>query len=136
MQTIEIRKGLSIGVDEMVDGASKMETSSLEQFVAKLENLLANRKVKNPSRRERELLAKINQKLPELTQSRYDFLTAKLQDETITAKEHKELLKLIEISEQHNAEWLEALAGLSQLRGVHFEELMRQLGIPPQHSKA
>jgi len=85
MQTIEIRKGLSIGVDEMVDGASKMETSSLEQFVAKLENLLANRKVKNPSRRERELLAKINQKLPELTQSRYDFLSAKLQDGNYTA---------------------------------------------------
>ena len=130
MQTIEIRKGVNIGMDEMLTGASKMETPVLEQFVSKLENLLANRKVKSPSQRERDLLAKINQRnLPKADQARYDFLYRKLQDETITTKEHRELSKLIEMAEQHNIDWLKALTELSEIRGIHINDLMKQLGI-------
>lgn len=133
MQTIEIRKGLTVGMDEMLQGVSKMDTSALEQFVSKVENLLANRKVKNRSKRERELLTVINwRRLPEAEQTRYDFLFEKLQDETITPKEHEELSALIERAEQHNVEWVEALAELAQLRGIHINDLMLELGIWPK----
>ncbi|CAN2042005.1 hypothetical protein GMMP15_660048 [Candidatus Magnetomoraceae bacterium gMMP-15] len=65
---------------------------------------LAKRKAPSLSKKESELLFKINRGLPSKIQRRFNELTAKRQAETLTPSEHKELLKLIEQIENMDAE--------------------------------
>lgn len=83
------------------------------------------------SQSEAELLQTINQGLPESTQRRYDELRAKLRAETITPAEHQEFLVLVDLVEQADADRLQHLITLAQLRQVSLPTLMRQLGIQP-----
>jgi hypothetical protein len=85
------------------------------------------------SREESALLLKINQPIPDELQQRYDALIAKRRAETLTPEEHAELLCLTNRVERAEAERVEALGALSQLRGLSFSELMHALGIeqPP-----
>lgn len=69
--------------------------------------------------------------LPEDTQSRYNELRAKLQAETITPDEHQELLSLVDTVEQADADRLQSLIELAQLRQLSLTDLMSQLGIRP-----
>ncbi|WP_416666121.1 hypothetical protein [Egbenema bharatensis] len=80
---------------------------------------------------EAELLQQINQGLPADSQHRYDQLRTKLNAKTITPEEHQELLALVDIFEQADAERLQHLIELSQLRQVPLPDLMHQLGIHP-----
>ncbi|TAK47411.1 MAG: STAS/SEC14 domain-containing protein [Saprospiraceae bacterium] len=134
MTTVEIKPNVKVNLDELFNGVSKLATPELEKFVDKISYIIARRKVPQPARRELELLAKIYEPLAPKTQQRYDLLYARMQQETITDEEHKELLKLIEISEQYNVEWLEALIELAQLKGISVEELMKQLGLNKRKS--
>ena len=84
------------------------------------------------SKREVKLLRVINNNTLEV-QPRLAELDAKRRAETLTPKEHKELLVLLEANEKTQAERLSALLKLAQLRGVSLDELMEQLGLsaPP-----
>ncbi|MBA3922347.1 MAG: STAS/SEC14 domain-containing protein [Nostocaceae cyanobacterium] len=75
------------------------------------------------------LLEKIERTLPSIIQQRYDDLRAKLQAETLTPAEHQELLNLTDIIEQFDAERLQHLLALAQLRQVPLPELLLQLNI-------
>ncbi len=91
------------------------------------------RKVKIPrlSKKETELFLKINRTLPEDKQQRYDELTEKRIEETLTKREHAELLRLIEELEQIWVGRLQAVIDLAKLRKISPREMMRQLGVDP-----
>jgi hypothetical protein len=129
MQTIEIQKGVKVGFEDLLKGAAQMGTEDLEKFMDRLGSMLARRKAPKPSERELELLKMIYEPLKAKTQRRYDLLNAKLREERISTKEHKELLTLVEAAEEHNVDWLKALIELAQLRGISVEDLMVQLGL-------
>jgi DNA-directed RNA polymerase subunit F len=80
---------------------------------------------------ENTLLQKIAETLPTTIQQRYNELRAKLQAETLTPEEHQELLNLIDIVEQFDADRLQHLVSLAQLRQVSLPELLDQLKISP-----
>ena len=129
MKAIEIREGLKVGFEEFLKGATQMDTRSLEEFTQKLQRIIARRKRPNHSERELELINIIYSKFPAEQQKRYDELYKKLQQEIISEIEHKELLKLTELSENHNVKWLSALVELAQIRNVSIEEVKKQLGL-------
>ena len=52
----------------------------------------------------------------------------------LTNEEHEELIGLVEIIENHDAERMEDLASLALLRGVTLRGLMEQLGLSKQQS--
>lgn len=133
MRTIEIRKDIKLEVDELLIGLSDMDLDSLEKFSEALNHIIARRKSPKPSEKELALLDKIYQGFPIKAQRRYDDLYKKLQDETILPEEHEELTRLVEQTEEHNAEWLKAIAELAALRGVTIIKLKQDLGIenPP-----
>lgn len=85
------------------------------------------------SQPETELLARINEGLPEVTWRRYRELVAKRQAEELTPEQHAELMALTHRIEETHARRLEALGELSRLRGTSLETLMQELGIkfPP-----
>jgi DNA-directed RNA polymerase subunit F len=77
------------------------------------------------------LLQKIAETLPTTIQQRYNELRAKLQAETLTPEEHQELLDLINIVEQFDADRLQHLVDLANLRQISLPELLNQLKISP-----
>lgn len=133
MTTVQVISEIDIELDEVLDGVAKLDTPELERFLSQVSILLAQRKAPNLSEREAELLQKINQGLPSALQQRYDELTTRLQAGTITSTEHQELLQLIDKIELADAERMQHLIELAQLRNLSIDELMNQLNInPPQ----
>lgn len=78
---------------------------------------------------EAELLQQMKRGLPADIWQRYDALNATLHDETIAPEEHKELLTFIDRIELADAERMQFLIALAQLRGGSGDTLMEQLGI-------
>ena len=127
MASVQIRS--DIDLDQLLEGVSQLDTADLRQFLTRAHLLLAQRhEVALPSS-ESDLLQRINQGLPYNTQHRYDELRDKLRREELSAEEHKELLELVHVVEQAQADRLQHLIALSQLRQVSLEELMQQLDI-------
>jgi DNA-binding phage protein len=112
---------------ELLDSAARLETRDFEQFVQNVLALRARRKGLGLDAKDAELFKKINRKsLSEAQQKRFDYLT---QSETRTEAEQQELLRLVKIVEQFDAERVENLAELARLRNVPVRTLMQQLGI-------
>jgi hypothetical protein len=120
-----------VELEALLSGVAQLETTDLEKFAERVNLLLAQRKVPSLPALEVDLLKQINRGLPEDIQQRYDDLRSKLKAETITPKEHQELLELVDIVEQADADRLQSLIELSRLRQVSLPELMQQLGIHP-----
>ncbi|MCI0397381.1 MAG: hypothetical protein L0322_20930 [Chloroflexi bacterium] len=75
--------------------------------------------------------AQVELELPAPLKERYDELVAKLRAETLTPKEHEELLQLTDQVEQFEAQRVKHLIELASLRHVSLEQLMTDLGIHP-----
>lgn len=80
---------------------------------------------------EAELVRQIQQGLPPAIEQRHRELREKLQAETLTAAEYQELLALTDAIEQADADRLERLITLAQMRQVSLPDLMDQLGLQP-----
>jgi hypothetical protein len=77
--------------------------------------------------RELELLAVAQRRLPPSQQARWSALRDKLAQETLTDREHQEFLTYSDLLELWNAERVEAVMELAQLRGVEFKALYQEL---------
>ena len=129
MPKVQVTSQIEIDLDEVVHGLAQLGTRELEQFADKVMALQAQRRAPSLPKDETELLQQINCGLPADIRQRYDALNAKLHDETITSEEHAELLTLIDRLELADAERLQRLIALAQLRSVSVDTLMEQLGI-------
>jgi hypothetical protein len=129
MPKVHVTSQIEIDLDEVLQGLARLGTKELEQFVDKVIALRAQRSAPGLPKDEMELLQQINRGLPANIRQRYDALNAKLHDETITPQEHEELLTLIDRIELTDAERMQSLVVLAQLRGVSVDTLMEQLGI-------
>jgi hypothetical protein len=81
------------------------------------------------SKRETELLGRINAGLSEPKARRLESLDSRRQDERLTPEEHAELLSLVDESERLAVGRAEALVELARLRGSTVPSLMRDLGL-------
>ncbi|GEM_PF-1273740 len=81
------------------------------------------------SKKETELFLKINRTLTEDQRRRYDQLTEKRLDGTLTKRERKELEELILEIERMGVERLRAVIELARLRKVAPDRLIKQLEI-------
>jgi hypothetical protein len=81
------------------------------------------------SKRETELLARINAGLSEPKARRLESLDSRRREERLTPDEHAELLSLIDESERLAVGRAEALVELARLRGLTVPSLMCDLGL-------
>lgn len=84
------------------------------------------------SKKESGLFLTLNRTLPGAQQQRYEELMEKRWEETLTKKEHAELLQLIDALQQLWIERWQAVLDLAKLRKVPPQEMMRQLGVDPE----
>jgi hypothetical protein len=129
MPKVQVTSQIEIDLDEVLRGLARLGTKELEQFVDKVIALQAQRRAPGLPKDETELLQQINCGLPADIRQRYDALNAKLHDETITPEEHEALLTLIDRIELADAERMQRLVALAQIRGVSVDTLMAQLGV-------
>ena len=128
---IKITKQVDLGLDDILNGISELDTKDLEKFIQKIGHLIARRKVAHLPERESQLMMKINKVISVPLQKRYEYLLTKNREETITPLEHEELLKVIEKVETKNAERLEYLIELSRIRNISLDTLIAQLHLNP-----
>lgn len=131
MPTVRVKSDINLGLQEILDGISELETRDLERFMDQVGRLLARRKASAFSGRETELLLKINQGLPQTTWDRYRDLSDKQTSETLSEKEYQELLAISDRMEEQDVKRLASLIELARLRSVPLDTLMQQLGINP-----
>ena len=82
---------------------------------------------------ELELLSIIQRRLSTSQQERWATLRQKLELETLTDREHQELMTYSDLLESWNAERVEAVMELAKLRQVDFQALYQEL-TPHSHS--
>jgi hypothetical protein len=131
MPKVHVTSDIEIDFDEVLNGLARLETSDLAQLVEQVIALQARRRAPSMPKNEADLLQKINQGPSPEVRRRYEGLTAKLRAETIIPEEHQELLQLIDQIELADAERMQHLIALAQLRQVSVDALMHQLGIRP-----
>ena len=127
MSMISVQSEVSL--DAIIRGVEQLSTPDLEQLVDRVLTVRARRRAPSLSRKETDLLRKINQGLPISTQQRFDELTAKRRADTLNTDEHQELLQALDQIEQYDVKRLDALAELAQVRNVSIRVLMKDLGI-------
>lgn len=127
MPTVQIEAQLSF--DKLLEAASQLSLPDLERFSEQVLTLQARRKAPSLSKTEADLLLKINQGLPVEVRRRYATLMEKRQAETLSEDEYQELLNLTDQVEMKQAERIEALGQLAQLRGEPVQKMMKSLEI-------
>jgi hypothetical protein len=108
------------------DGLARMPST---RGAAKIVNAAARQSPPVVSKRETALLGRINAGLSEPKARRLEALDSRRREETLTPKEHAELLNLIEESERLAVGRAEALVELARLRASTVPSLMCDLGL-------
>jgi len=129
MPTTQIKAQPSF--DKLLKMVEQLNSSELEKFTFQVVALHIQRKASQLPNREFELLFKVNQKIPNNIQTRYDELIAKRQAETLTTEEYQQLLQLTEQFEQFEAVRIETMAELANVRQSSLTNLMKELNIQP-----
>jgi hypothetical protein len=130
-----IHVNAQVSHEQLLRAVEQMPSEELGAFVTQVLALRARRDASATSPEESELIERINKGLPPEFQKNYDELVAKRQAGTLSADEHRELLRLSNEIERLNAERLEHLAQLARLRQTSLPELMHALGIEaPNHA--
>lgn len=127
MTTIQLQSQVTL--DALITGVEQLDTTDLERFADQVLTIRAKRRAPSLSSLESELLQAINEGLPEKVEQRFHHLTEKRRDGNISPEEYEELLDLIQLIEQDDAQRVEKLAALAQIRNVSIRVLMNQLGI-------
>jgi len=126
MSTIPIE----ISTEQLLRAVERLPADELDTFVAQVVALRTRRAHGRLGADETTLLLTINAARPEpAQQARFDALVAKRQAETITPAELQELIEVTDAIELRDAERLEALQELAQLRRTTVRALMDALGI-------
>jgi hypothetical protein len=132
MPTIQLEA--EVTPSELLKAVGQLPQADFDQFVSAVLTLRAQRIAPTLSDEEAKLFDQINRGLPDAVWKRYHDLIARRRDETLTPEEHAELMQLSDEEEKRNAERLQALARLAQLRKKPLPALMEELGIKtPAH---
>ncbi len=119
---------------EAFNSAPKQEqerVKSAMRSALKLVPPASERKASRLSKKESELLLRINRGLSPAQRNRLQELTDRMEYESITEAEHHELLRLTQQMERKWSEQLKAVIELARLRKISVDEMLEQLGKKP-----
>ena len=129
----QVQKQVKLSRQKLLEAAEQLSTKELDRFASELAAIRARRNGSQQSTRERRLLEVIHGGFTPAEQARWDELVDKLENETLTPEEHKELLRMTDKSEAFAVKRLKALVKLAKLRKTTLEQLMDELRIRPRH---
>jgi len=118
-----------LSFDQLVSAVTRLPQAEFEKFIRTICGIRPLYERHRLSRRESELLLRISQGIPSVTQHRYDELIAKRDARTLTPEEYDELLRLTDQVELLDAERVGCLTELARIRNRPLRLLMDELGI-------
>jgi len=129
---IRIPINTEIDSQTLLKNVAILSIKELEAFAKELNTLIQQRKKQEKSNKEKELLNLLHQTvLSKSKQDRILELSPKVDLETISILEKKELTTLLEESEKLRNKRVEIMISLSKLKGITLPKLMQQLGLTP-----
>ena len=134
MQTVEIKKGLQVGFDDLVQSVSRLNTAELATFFEKLNHVIGGQKPLSPFGEEAILLKQIKAIIPMSVIRRFKELQKKQHNNTISEKEQEEILVITDFIEEKSAERVELLAALAKIRQMPLSDLVKQLQLKNYHA--
>jgi len=129
MPTLKIEAQIS--TLDLFQAVQQLSQPELDNFVEQILQFKAQKKAPNLSQQESELLLKINQDLPRELEQQYQVLMKKRHQETLTELEYQQLLELTEQVEKYQAQRIEYLTQLAQIRHVSLSNLIIEMGFKP-----
>ena len=134
MPIVQVKAELSF--DQLVEAVRQLSENERERLLAEVSDTRHLRENRRMSDVESEIIAKINQEVPEPLQRRFDELVAKRTDGALTDEEYEELLELTDQVELLDAKRVEYLTELAAIRRQTLSDLMDELKIkpPPVHA--
>ena len=124
-----VQHELSGPSEELLQEVSRLNGPALDKLLDQVLVLRAERRAPHLSKKESELLETINYRRPPTAQSRFDLLVTRRRANKITSAELAELRTITNQSEMEAAERVRAIVDLARLRGVSFDEMLRQFRI-------
>lgn len=134
MQTVNIKKGLQIGFDDLVQGVSRLSTTELTAFFEKLNHTLSGQQSLASLREEAVLLKQIKAIMPTSVVRRFKELQTKQHNNSITEKEQEEILMITDFIEGKSAERVALLGALAKIRQVPLIDLVKSLQLETYHA--
>lgn len=129
-----IQMQTQVPLETLLQSLRQLNNGELEQIVERAALLRAQRRAPSLSQAESDLLLKINQGVvPAEVKERCTFLTQKSRQGNITTEEQAELMSLVDEIELLNAERMNYLIQLAQLRRTSLDDLLQTLEITPLH---
>lgn len=125
---IQTRSKASVDLDEIIEGMESLDTTTLESFLQRVGALVARKKTPhNRPAGEAALLSSIYSTIPADLQKRFEALSIKSREGSLTDAERTEFVQVIDQLELKHAERLGKLIDLAQMRGVSLKTLMQEL---------
>lgn len=126
-----VRVETEIPFNSLLKAVEQLNLNDLERLMSQVAALRARHSAPSLPKDESELMLKISRGPSAEIRRRFSELTRRRQNETLTPKEHEELLSLTDLIEKSDAERMKHIAVLARIRGVSVDALMEELGIGP-----
>lgn len=126
MQTVELVKNIQLGFDDILNNIQQWDNQTLVKFGNEINKLLSYRKDPDNYNREQNLIKKIKGIIPASIKRRQKQLFTRLQDNTLTPKEHEELILLNNMIEKKTAERIYLMGELAALKHITIQEIALQ----------
>jgi hypothetical protein len=134
MQAVNIKKGLHIGFDDLVQSVSRLNTTELTTFFEKLNHTLSGQQSLSPFGEEVILLKQIKTIIPASVIRRFKELQTKQYNDSISDKEREEILTITDFIEEKSAERVLLLGELAKIRQIPLIDLVKQLQLKDYHA--
>ena len=118
----------------LLDVIKKLPESQFDRVLGQLIAFRSRKNARQPSNRERVLLAGITRGAPPALVCEQRSLIEKRRIGRLTAVEQQRLMKVSDELEAFNVRWMRWLNELATLRGTTLRQLMSGLELPPRNS--
>ena len=123
MQTIEIENSTQSGFDDLLKVIQRLDNQSLSRFAHEVNLMVSKRNHLSLDQQEKALVKQINTVIPSSIKRQQKQLYKLLQDNTITPKEHEELIFLNNILEEKAAERILLMGKLATLKVKKYDRI-------------
>lgn len=130
MPKVQIFSQVELDTDELLRGVARLDEDELERFAQRVLAIRAQRHNASLPEAEVDLLQQIYATVSPEARQRYDYLHERMLGDVLTSNEQTELMKLSDQIEEADAQRLQYLLTLSQIRGISVDELMDELKLP------
>ncbi|NCO75489.1 MAG: STAS/SEC14 domain-containing protein [Cyanobacteria bacterium] len=131
----KIKLEAQLSQEDLFQAVKQLTMTELEEFTQNVIAFRAKQITPNLSKKEANLLLKINQDVDDKIKQSYEILIKKKEAENLTENEYQELLNLTDIFEKYQWKRLKNLTELATLRQCSLSHLIEDLGIKPTNNE-